>query len=100
MAYDIINTINASNTKTLADTFSVVSVASEGWFGGLILSIVFLGYLLLFSKEQKIDDLLASSFVTVIIGSLLFFANIVTWPILIAFITLFLLIFVLKWWLL
>ena len=99
MSYEQIASINQSNANTFLDAVTTVSSASQGTFGFLLLLAVFIGYYFLFSKEQTINDLLASSFVTSIVATLLLAIQVVTWPIYIGCITLMIVIFVLKFWL-
>lgn len=96
MTYDLSN-FNATNSNTLLDLTTRVS-SHTPIFGLLLLIAIFLGYYMLFSKEQNINDLLASSFITSIVATLMMFANIITWPIYIACLFIFIAIFIMKWY--
>lgn len=98
MAYQAITDMNQTNANTLLDVFNAVATGSNNIFGALILITIFLGYYFLFSKEQTIQDLLASSFITMIVASLFLFIDLITWPIYAAGLSLMLVIFMLTWW--
>ena len=97
MSYDL-TIINQTATRTLLDGIVLVNNASGQIFGTLILITIGLGYFFLFSKEQKIDDLLVSSFITTIIGTVFMIADIITWPVYVGFFTIFIATFLLKWY--
>jgi hypothetical protein len=97
VTYDL-SSINATNSNTLLDVFTIVNSQSGNVFGTLLLLSIFLGYYMLFSKEQKIDDLLTSSFITNVVATLLMFAGIITWQIYIGSLFVFIGTFILKWY--
>jgi asparagine N-glycosylation enzyme membrane subunit Stt3 len=97
MSYDL-TIVNQTSARTFLDSIVIVNNASGQVFGTLLLITIMLGYYFLFSKEQKIDDFLTSSFITSVIATLMMFASIITWQIYIAFLFIFIATFILKWY--
>jgi len=98
MSYPAISAINTTSARTFLDGIVIINNASGQVFGILLLISVMFGYFFLFSKEQKIDDFLTSSFITSIIGTLMMFASIITFQILVGFLFIFIATFILKWY--
>lgn len=96
--YPIVESMNQSNARSLSDVFVAVNTSSGEMFGLLLLVTIFMGYYFLFSKEQKIDDLLASSFVTMVVATIFLFMNVIAWQIWIGGWAILIVIFVVKWW--
>ena len=89
---------NQTNTNTILDAINILNTNTNNAFGLLILVSVFFGYYFLFSKEQKLIDLVTSSFLTLIISLLMLFLGMIGFGIVFALIVLFLGLTLLYYW--
>lgn len=75
MAYNI-TWMESSNT--LVDIFQGVNTASNGLVGGMILLLTFMISFAAFKNYDTVADLVISSFITTIIGGLLWFIGFIS----------------------
>lgn len=80
MTYNL-DSLNATTTTSILSLFDNISTNSSYVFGTIILITIFFGFYFLFKKEETINDILASSFLTSIVGTLLLFIGWVQWPV-------------------
>jgi hypothetical protein len=97
LPYDL-TVVNATNTNNILDAFIVVNNNSDGILGILILIAIFIGYLFMFGKEQKLNDILASSFLTSIAAILMLLIGLISWQATITIIMILFIVFIIKWW--
>jgi len=92
--YDL-SGLNASSTTTILNLFDSVNAGTNYAFGTILLIAVFIGYYVMFKKEEKMIDLMTSTFITTIIATLFLFIGWITWTIYIVMLMLFVTFFIL-----
>lgn len=80
MTYNLTSLQNVSNPLQVVQ---IVNAASNQWFGVLVLLAIFIMSFMLFKKEDSYLDFMAASFITSIVGGLMFFAGLLTWGVVI-----------------
>lgn len=80
MSYDLTN-FNASMTNWSSFTVNLNEQTSY-WFGTLVVVVLWVALYVSFKKEDSVSEFLLPSFITSIVGSLMFFIGLIHWGVL------------------
>jgi len=79
MAFDSVNTINMTSSDGMSNILNYINVVTDFWAGRMVIIAVFIMFMFGYLKSKNDDDFIGafavSSYVTFVIGTLMWLIN-------------------------
>lgn len=98
MSYDL-GALAGNNVTNMYQATVKIGSASNEIFGTLLMSTIFIALFVLYRKEGTLRDIIASGFISLIVGIMLVSIGLLTWSIFISLFFIFIMIFLLNYFL-
>lgn len=95
MVYDL-GALYGNNVTNMYQATTKIGVASNNIFGTLLMLTVFIALFIYYRREGTIKDLIASGFISVILGIMLVSIGLLTWSVFFSLIFVFVFVFMLN----